>query len=273
MYIRLSCPEQENSTLDNKLRGYKCSIEYIEGKKNVCADMLSCLPHPTYSFDNSGDSVPHITDRTFEVNLINNSDINPKRFAQYDHQYEDKQCNKEELDIPGFDLVMEQSKDKELVQLKDRLQSEKMSSSVASKYIILDNILYYLSKSGLDPIIRMYIPSHLKQLVIEHYHEKNGHMGIAKTYDSIKGKYYWPNVYKELYQHMNPCVICQRKNLRKVKSPLQETDAPPFPLAKFGIDISGPYPTTLSGNKYISFVDWYSGWPKAYLFQIRVQRQ
>ena len=47
----------------------------------MCADMLSCLPHPTDSFDNSGDSIPDITDRTFEVNLINSSDINPKRFA------------------------------------------------------------------------------------------------------------------------------------------------------------------------------------------------
>ena len=71
---------------------------------------------------------------------------NPKRFAQYDHQCEDKQCYKEEFEISDFDLVIEQSKDKELVQLKDRQQSEKMSSSVASEYIILDIILYYLSK-------------------------------------------------------------------------------------------------------------------------------
>ena len=92
------------------------------------------------------------------------------------HQYEDKQCNKEELGIPGFDLVLEQSKDKELVQLKHRLQSEKMSLSVTSKYIVLDNILYYLSQSDSDPIIRLYIPSHLKQLVKEQDQGKNGHV-------------------------------------------------------------------------------------------------
>ena len=53
--------------------------------------------------------------------------------------------------------------------------------------------------------------------------------------------------------------------MTKVKPSLQETDAPPFPFGKLGLDISGPYPTTLSGNKYIiSFVDWYSGWPVAF---------
>ena len=36
-------------------------------------------------------------------------------------------------------------------------------------------------------------------------------------------------------------------------------------MAKLNLDLSGPYPTTLSGNKYIiAFVDWYSGWPEAF---------
>ena len=58
----------QNKTIQHwttNLGGYNCSIEYVEGKKIVSADMLSHLPHPTDSFDNSGDSVPDITDRTF----------------------------------------------------------------------------------------------------------------------------------------------------------------------------------------------------------------
>ena len=47
--------------------------------------------------------------------------------------------------------------------------------------------------------------------------------------------------------------------------PLQETDIPPYPIAKVSLDLSGPYPTILSRNKYfIAFVDWYSGWPEAF---------
>ena len=34
---------------------------------------------------------------------------------------------------------------------------------------------------------------------------------------------------------------------------------------KTSLDLSGPYPKTLSGNKYIiDFVDWYSGWSEAF---------
>ena len=40
---------------------------------------------------------------------------------------------------------------------------------------------------------------------------------------------------------------------------------PPYSFTKLRPDISGPYPKTLLGNKYIiGFVDWYSGWPEAF---------
>jgi hypothetical protein len=50
-----------------------------------------------------------------------------------------------------------------------------------------------------------------------------------------------------------------------MKPHLQETDIPPYPFAKIGLDLSGPYPTSLSGNKYIeSFIYLHSGWPEAF---------
>ena len=53
--------------------------------------------------------------------------------------------------------------------------------------------------------------------------------------------------------------------MQTIKHPLQETDIPPYPLAKLSLDLSWPYPTTLSGNKYIiAFVDWYRVWPESF---------
>ena len=76
-------------------------------------------------------------------------------------------------------------------------------------------------------------------------------MGIDKTHDDMKTKYYWPNMYKNLYHYVTSCVICQTRNLRRVKPPQQETDAPPYPFAKLWLDVSGPYPKTLFSNVYI----------------------
>ena len=53
--------------------------------------------------------------------------------------------------------------------------------------------------------------------------------------------------------------------MEKIRQPLQETDIPPYPKAKLSLELSGPYPKTVSSNKYIiAFVDWFSGWPEAF---------
>ena len=76
-------------------------------------------------------------------------------------------------------------------------------------------------------MLRLYIPEQLRQLVVKQYHDDNGHMGVQMTYDAIHQKYYWPNLFKELYDYVSACTICQTRSAQKVKPPIQETDIPP----------------------------------------------
>ncbi|CAC5412412.1 unnamed protein product [Mytilus coruscus] len=115
---------------------------------------------------------------------------------------------KENFQFEEFDMSIEQVKDKTLRELKEQLVSDKVSEAVQNKYIIIDDVLYYISNVDNDPIIRLYIPSHIKQAVVEQYHDKNGHMGIDKTFDSIRQKYFWLNMFKELYNYVTTCVPC-----------------------------------------------------------------
>ena len=90
-------------------------------------------------------------------------------------------------------------------------------------------------------------------------------MGMDKTFDGISLKYYWPNLYKEISEYVSKSMTCQKRMLKKQRAAMQETDNLPYPFAKVGLDLSSPYPKTLSNNKYIAtFVDWYSGWPEAF---------
>ena len=104
--------------------------------------------------------------------------------------------------MPYYDFVREQTKDKELLDMKEELQSGKASQAINSKYILLDNVLYYLSKADSDTVIFCFIPESLRKEVNEQYHNNNGHMGIDRTCEAMKTKYYWPNMYKSLYQYI-----------------------------------------------------------------------
>lgn len=111
----------------------------------------------------------------------------------------------------------------------------------------------------------MYVPHHLQGHVIDQYHDLNGHIGLDKTFDAIKQKYYWPGLYRQLYDNISECMICQRRSKQSVQPPLRMTDIPPYAFAKIGSGLSGPYPISLLGNKYIvGYIDLYSGYPEAY---------
>ena len=72
-------------------------------------------------------------------------------------------------------------------------------------------------------------------------------------------------MYKGLYDYASACVTSQARALKKQKTPVQEMDVLPYPFARVSVDLSGPYPKSMSGNKYIvAFADHYSGWPEAF---------
>ena len=141
----------------------------------------------------------------------------------------------------------------------------KSAKGTEKNYIVTDEVPYYISNPNNEPTLRLYAPEHLRDRVVKRYHDDNGHMGIDKTFDAIRQKYFWPNIHKHLYEYISSCATCQTRSMKKIKPILQETDVPPYPFAKIGLDLSGPYPTTISRNKYIiGFIDLYSGWPEAF---------
>lgn len=104
-------------------------------------------------------------------------------------------------------------------------------------------MLYFLSSPEHNPTVRLYVPPHYRPTVLKSYmyHDDHGNFGLDKTFDSIREKYYWPNLCKEIDNHVSKCITCSFRNLKKLKPPTQETDIPPYPFAKLGLDLSGPH--------------------------------
>ena len=245
---------------------YNCTIDYIPGPQNVVADLFSRLPESNHHLSGSKESTvePDVNDNTLEVSAINSSRFNPSQFASYQHPAR-KEMEKPDFQLEGFDMVEEQERDPELKKLRDKIKQGKTEGTEAKRHVFFEDVLYYISSPNDHPVTRMYVPDQLRKVVLEQYHDENGHMGVDKTYHTVGVKYYWPNMFKEVLGYIQGCVVCQARTLRAQKAPLSETDAPPYPFAKVSMDISGPYPTSLSGNKYIlSVVDHYSGWPEAF---------
>ena len=255
------------------MSGYNCSIKYIEDATVTCADLLSRHPDKVNETQNSAEEVDRdqtvldVNDNLFVINVLDSNQFDRKSFASCKLPDEEsfEKCDCSDFRKGGFDMKVEQIKDDDISEIRSMILSGQESKDVQKHYLLVDGLVCFISNVDDDPCLRLFIPKHIRSFVVTQYHDQNGHMGVQKTFDSIRAKYYWPNLFKELHKYVSECTVCQTRSLQKISQPLQVTDIPPYPMAKLSLDLSGPYITTLSGNKYIiAFEDWFSGWPEAF---------
>ena len=179
------------------IAGYNCIIEYIAGTENTCIDLLSRKPDGV-GVNEALDSFDlDISDNTFEVGIINSNEIGPKDFAGCIIP-EIEQIEVPKCDLPGLNMIVEQAKDKDITDLKTTLEQGNPSQAVKRRYIIEQNIVYFLSDPDYNPTLRLFVPGHLLQTVVKQYHDVNGHMGVQKSYDSIRPKCFLPNLFQDM---------------------------------------------------------------------------
>ena len=140
-----------------------------------------------------------VNDNVFQIGFINSNEIEPKQFASLTAEDNPKEIL-EQIKFEGFDMHVEQNKDPDLILIRKQMQAENGPKLVKRRYILIDEVLYFLSDPDDEPEARLVIQKHLVPLVVRQYHDYNGHIGIDKTYDTIKQKYFWPDMYKGLYE-------------------------------------------------------------------------
>ena len=235
-----------------KISAYNCSIEYLEGKKNTRADMLSRLP------------VSQVDENMPEVGMFN-SNVVATRDAKSDNiadMSDVKTDDESALMLP--DMEKEQRDDPQLQSLIRDMESGSATKGSLKRYIMMDKLLYYCVE-GAEIQLRLMVPKKYQDMVLQQFHESCAHWGPDKTYKLITSKYHWVGLYRDVLSHIDKCVPCKERMLKQHSTPLQEMDKVTYPFQKVGIDTCGPYPTTLQGNRYIlTIVDIYSGWPEAF---------
>ena len=192
------------------ISSYRCKIEFLKGSENSVADLLSRVDDNMSQNNDPPLDDLDISSKTYEIGALNSNKFISKEFARCKATFPDKVVKPSYRS--GLNIVEEQEKDDVILKLRQDLKKEKLSPAVARKYILLDNILHFISKVDTDPILRLCILKQLQSDIISEYHSDLGHMGIDKTYIAIHSKYYWLNLYKDVTDYINKCVTCQLRS-------------------------------------------------------------
>ena len=120
--------------------------------------------------------------------------------------------------------------------------------------------------SNLATETQLVIPDSMKDIMLQQLHNQGGHLGIFKTTENIKARFYWPGYEKDTQTWISSCQQCQRHNPPQPdrRAPLG-TIKTSHPFEKLSWDIMGPLPTSSKGYQYILVVtDLFSKWVKAF---------
>ena len=85
-------------------------------------------------------------------------------------------------------MKVEQTRDDEISEIRSMILNGKENKDVQRHYFLIDGLVYYISNVNVDPCLRLFIPKHPRNFVVQQYHDQNGHMGVQKTFDSIRQK-------------------------------------------------------------------------------------
>ena len=135
-----------------------------------------------------------------------------------------------------------------------------------SHYAVVNDIVYYIqvgSGPKAEVTALIVIPLSLQHFVLRAHHDVPiaGHLGPNKMISSMKSRYFWTAMTKDILDYCASCEQCARtkRMTRPIKPPLTIREPSPRPYDTINLDALERLPTTGKGNSHIFVcVDYYS---------------
>ncbi|KAG1953594.1 interleukin-1 receptor accessory protein-like 1-A [Pimephales promelas] len=90
-----------------------------------------------------------------------------------------------------------------------------------SKLEILDGILYRKRQEGTQVYHQLVLPEPMRHLVLKSLHDDMGHMGVERTLDLVRKRFYWPKMSADVERKIKTCNRCvRRKSMPEKAAPL-----------------------------------------------------
>lgn len=99
-----------------------------------------------------------------------------------------------------------------------------------------------------------------------HNGPSGGHLGITKTIEKLKHRFYWVGCQQAVADWIANCTQCMAAKgpTRRSRGQMQQYNSG-APFERIAMDVAGPFPVSNSGNKYVLVVmDYFSKWPEVY---------
>ena len=152
-----------------------------------------------------------------------------------------------QLDLNDMESIKQaQAADAQLIELSKALKTSRPPKGLERLYrtaVMKEGVLYrkYRKTSKDEPILQLLVPTNMKLLVLRELHDQSGHLGITKTLDKVRSRFYWTGYEADIERHIQECVKCQQRKMPQPScpAPLGTIEAN-YPFQKLSWDLMGP---------------------------------
>jgi hypothetical protein len=237
------------------LQQYDFNIVYLRGEENVAADALSRIPHsPAESESQAFHMSPY--DRLDELDItvcatLDRTLCDQSSWAQSLSKIPDE----EPAVAPTVDIVPDDELHSAIVAgySADAWCSKLLSSWQQMPNVTMRGDLLFFEG-------RLVIPrtSNVRETIFALAHDSLGHFGLDKSYDALRGSFYWPGMHSDLEKLYVPrCAQCQRvkSTTKRPIGPLHPLPVPDRRFQAIAMDFVGPLPLEEGFDTILTITD------------------
>lgn len=212
------------------LQSFNLRIQYIPGKSNTLADLLS-RPSP---------QPDDLSETTSDLGIVS-------------------------VDLPtrgAAETRKQQLRDEEIRDIIACFEGQNDDAAfarwTARGYIMANGVLYRFHPEAETEEAQLVVPAHERKEILRAYHDDPtaGHYGVERTLRKIRDRYFWPGMYRDVAAHIKACAACQRYKPANLKpAGLVQTPAMRQRFEVISIDLFGPLPETEEGLRWILIVE------------------
>lgn len=226
-----------------QLQSFEFDVKYKKGTKHQDADCMSRFVRSDCPVVNEDADIRELCNLVGNApessgDQVNVHEINPILPNVRDKQRCDRVCKK-------YIKVFESTE-----------VSEQEKTQIAKYFMMQDEILYH---HEIDAAPTLVVPEELKKTVLEACHDAPlaGHLGFARTLATIRKRFYWHKMRREIKQYVASCHICQ---CRKAPNRRKQGLTMPLPVAEdvfdtVGIDLMTKLPRSHGYNTILVCTD------------------
>ncbi len=86
------------------------------------------------------------------------------------------------------------------------------------QFVLKDNVLYRERKVNGVTSHQLVLPQSYRQVALEGLHDATGHMGVDRTMDLVRTRFYWPHMQADVNNKVQKCEQCVRQKARAERS-------------------------------------------------------